>query len=255
MREEEKKRSSQSTGIKRFFKKRWTIPALYIASAAIILTAVLWYQNGSDVAEEEPYDQSATDLSGRQTDEQAVEVTRSEENFAMPVTDEDAVEIKKQFYDSAKTTEEQEAALVFFNNSYQPNTGIDIARKDGETFDVTAALSGTVKEVEEDALLGNVVKVEHDKGIETVYQALQDIEVSVGDKVKKGQTLAKAGNSQLNEDAGIHVHFEIRKDDVPVNPLDYIKKPLSDLQKETTETTETNDTTETTETNKTNETP
>ena len=45
MREEEKNQSSQ--GVKRLLKKRWAYPAIYIASAALILTVVLWFQNSS----------------------------------------------------------------------------------------------------------------------------------------------------------------------------------------------------------------
>jgi stage II sporulation protein Q len=102
--------------------------------------------------------------------------------------------------------------------------------KDGETFDVLAALSGTVTKVEEDALLGNVIEVEHDKGIVTQYQSVTEMNVEVGDQVDQGAALAKAGESLFNEEAGVHVHFEIRKDGLPVNPLDYFNKPLSSLQ-------------------------
>ena len=44
MREEEKKRNSKKLGIRRFLSKRWALPAIYIACAAILLTAILWFQ-------------------------------------------------------------------------------------------------------------------------------------------------------------------------------------------------------------------
>ncbi|PLR85450.1 MULTISPECIES: M23 family metallopeptidase [Bacillus] len=233
MREEEKKRSSQGSSLKRFFKKRWVFPAIYIASAAIILTAVLWYQQSNN-ADTDKYDYSASDVPGRSaSDEPAVEVNRSMENFVMPVTDPDSVVIQKQFYDYEGDAEDQEAALVFYDNTYHPNTGIDIAMENGETFEVVAALSGTVTKVEKDSLLGNVIVIEHDDEIATQYQSITDIGIEVGDKVEQGQALAKAGQSLFNKDAGVHVHFEIRKQNEPVNPLDYFNKPLSTLQEET----------------------
>lgn len=231
MREEENKRSSQSSSAKRFFKKRWVFPAIYIASAAIILTGVLWYQSSS--SDTDKFDYKATDLSGKKNETPAVEVNKAMENFKMPVTSADEAVVKTKFYDFQGKAADQEAALVFFNNRYEPNQGIDITTKDGESFDVTASLSGTVTRVEEDATLGNVIEIEHDKGIVTQYQSVKDIKVKVGDEVKQGQVLAKAGLSLFNEKAGTHVHFEIRKDGVAVNPTNYFEKSLSALQEDT----------------------
>ncbi|WP_066309839.1 M23 family metallopeptidase [Bacillus sp. FJAT-29814] len=228
MREEENKRSSQGSSVKRFFKKRWVFPAIYIASAAIILTGVLWYQ--SSAGDSDKYDYKSTDIAGKKNQTPAVEVNSALENFKMPVADSANAVIKTKFYDFDAKAEEQEAALVFYNNTYSPSTGIDVTMKNGESFDVTASLSGTVTRVEEDSVLGNVIEIEHDKNIVTQYSSVKDIKVEVGDKVKQGDVLAKAGKSMLNEKAGTHVHFEIRKDGVAVNPNKYFDKSLSSLQ-------------------------
>lgn len=229
MREEEK-RSSQDKSKNSFFKKRWVYPTVYIASAAIILTGVLWYQNsGTDQLDQSEY--KATDMPGKKfNDQPAVEVNRAMENFVMPVVNEDDAVIQMGFYDNDGDSAEQEAALVFYDNTYHPNTGLDIASKDGKEFDVIASLSGTVTNVMEDAVLGNVIEVEHDKGIVTQYQSVKDYKVKVGDEVEQGQVIAKSGTSLINEKAGNHVHFEIRKEDVPVNPHEFFNKPLSALQ-------------------------
>ena len=228
MREEENKRSSQSSSVKRFFKKRWVFPAIYIASAAIILSAVLWYQTSNNASDK--YDYKSTDIAGKKNQEPAIEVSKTFEDFKMPVEKADAAIVKTKFYDFNGKTEDQEAALVFYNNTYQPNTGIDVTMKDDESFNVVASLSGTVTRVDEDAVLGNVIEVEHDKGIVTQYQSVKDIKIKVGDEVKQGQVLATAGQSLFNEKAGTHVHFEIRKDGIAVNPSDYFNKSLSTLQ-------------------------
>ncbi|MBT2756635.1 peptidoglycan DD-metalloendopeptidase family protein [Mesobacillus foraminis] len=223
MREE---KSSQDKSFKRFFKKRWVYPTAYLASAAIILTGVLWYQNSG-----EEKDQFATEVPGKKINQEpAVEVNRSLENFVMPVKDAENTVIKTQFYDNDSDKAEQEAALVVYNNQYHPNTGVDIAAKDEKDFDVIASLSGTVTVVKEDSLLGNVIEIEHDNGIVTQYQSIKNMKVKAGDKVEQGQAIATSGTSLFNEEAGNHVHFEIRKDNVPVNPLDYFDKPLSSLE-------------------------
>ena len=232
MREEEKKQSSQ--GVKRFLKKRWAYPAIYIASAALILTGVLWFQNSStnDAIDSEKFNyENASDLPGNEFGE-SVEVNRSMENVVLPLMEQDRAKsvIQTKFYDDSAKAEDQEAALVVYQNQYHPNTGIDIAVKESEAFDVVAALSGTVTRIQEDALLGNVIEIDHEDGIVTQYQSIKDMKVKVGDSVKQGQALATAGTSLINEEAGVHVHFEIRKDGMPVNPESFLNKPLSTLQ-------------------------
>ena len=224
MREEEKKQSSRKIGIQRFFKKRWVYPAVYIIAAAIILTSFIWFASRGNNP-----DQLGVDKNPDRTGD-SVEVTNPLENFKWPVANKDEVTIVTPFYDESASEEEQQAALLSYDNSFQPNTGIAIAKESGETFDVLAAMSGTVKEVEQDAVLGNYIVIEHDDGIVTRYQSVKDIKVAVGDKVKQGDVIAKAGQSLINEDAGVHVHFEIRKNDVPVNPVDYFEKSLATLK-------------------------
>ncbi len=234
MREEENKRTSQnsSSNLQRFFKKRWVFPAIYLASAAIILTGVLWFQSANnDVADEEP--NINEELPGTaQNGEPAVPVNSTVENFAMPVLDEDAVEIHKQFYDADGSKEDQEAALVSYENTYYPNKGIDIVAKDGKSFDVAASLSGTVVRSEQDSLFGNIVEIEHAEGVVTVYHSLADVMVEQGDRVDQGQVIAKAGKNLFNKDADTHVHFEIRNNGVAVNPIEFFNQPLTSLEQE-----------------------
>ena len=229
MREEEKKRFSKKSGFKRFLSKRWALPAIYLASAAILLIAVLWFQNSNeDTADSGDIKVQEHGSSGN-GNEESIEVGSKLENVMLPVDDVDSVVVKTDFYDKNGSKESQEKALIFYDNKYHMNRGIDLGMEDGNTFEVVAALSGKVSKVEDDALLGNTVVIEHQNGITTHYQSLTDIAVEVGDEVVKGQVLAKAGKSTLNEDAGVHVHFEIRKEGVAVNPNNYIGKSVATI--------------------------
>jgi len=230
MREEEKKRYSKKSGIKRFLSKRWALPAIYLASAAILLTAVLWFQNSNeDTAGSGDIKVQDTESTGKGNNQESVEVGSKMENVMLPVDDRDSVVVKNEYYDKNGSKESQESALIYYNNKYHLNRGIDLAMEDGESFEVVAALSGTVTKVQEDALLGNVIVIEHQKGITTHYQSVTDIAVEVGNQVVRGQVLAKAGQSLLNEEAGTHVHFEIRKEGVAVNPNEFIGKSVATL--------------------------
>ncbi|WNF32983.1 M23 family metallopeptidase [Aeribacillus composti] len=233
MREEEKKRTSQGSKFQQFFRKKWVFPAIYLVSAAVILTAVLWYQAIRNNDANDLSTDDGTDVS--YNEEQSVEVNQSVENFKMPAIDPDAVKVVTNFYDFNASEKEQETALVFHNNTYHPNQGIDIASNDGKAFEVTASLSGTVAKAEKDSLLGYVVEIEHENGVKTIYQSLADTKVQAGDKVKQGEIIGQAGKNQFNKDAGVHVHFEIRKDGKAYNPLNYMDEPLTSLTEKSVE--------------------
>ncbi|MGG3888521.1 peptidoglycan DD-metalloendopeptidase family protein [Metabacillus fastidiosus] len=232
MRDEEKKHFSQKSKIQQFFRKRWVFPAMYLVSAAVILTAVLWYQSvGNNLQDDLAQNNDNKDTA--YTNEPAVEVNKPTENVVSPALDPDAVKIVKEFYDESASVEEQEAALVFYNNTYRPNKGIDLAREDQKEFDVVAVLSGTVKKSAKDPILGHVIEIEHEDKVVTVYQSLASAKVQAGDKVKQNDVIGKAGKNLLNEKDGIHVHFEIRKDGKAVNPSAYMNKPATSITAET----------------------
>ncbi|QHA93791.1 M23 family metallopeptidase [Bacillus sp. N1-1] len=209
-------------------RKRWIYPAVYLGFAAIVLATVLWMQGGQE---------NAKDLSGIDeersafdTNEESVPVLGDSEVFKVPASEDSGVFVQKQFYDTSASTEEQQAALVFYNNTYYQNAGIDYAKEDGASFDVKAAMSGKVVKATNDQLLGNVVHLEHNDGVVTVYESLEALDVEQGDTVKQGDKLGTAGTNTFDTDAGVHVHFEVRKDDVPVNPLDVLNQPSSAVE-------------------------
>ncbi|OCA89146.1 hypothetical protein A8F95_05315 [Bacillus wudalianchiensis] len=228
MREGEKKNTSQK--MKKIFKNRWVFPAIYLMSAAILISGIIWYQlAGPEKEQVKGPKESAVDKG--LFDQPAEEVNSSVEQMALPLKDEDKAVIKTNFYDEKASEKQQEAALVVYNNTYHPNTGIDYAAKDGKPFDVTAALSGKVVKVQEnDALLGNVIVIEHADGFVTNYQSVKDIKVAEGDQVSQGDVIAKAGKSLFNEKAGTHLHFEVRKDNVAINPLECFDKTVAAIE-------------------------
>ncbi len=230
---EENKNVSKNSW-KRIFKKRWFFPAVYLAVAALLLTGVLWYQNaineGPDLAEdmENQLDDLATDQEA-QDEEDATTVMQQQEVLEMPVSEDLQVEIVTKFYDYGADAEEQEQALILHQNKYYQSDGIAISTSDHQAFDVKASLSGTVTEVKQDPLLGNVVKMEHEQGISTYYASLDEVFAEEGNKLEQGQTIGTAGQNTFGQDNGVHVHFEVRKDGAPVNPEDFINQPINKI--------------------------
>lgn len=98
------------------------------------------------------------------------------------------------------------------------HNGIDIA---GTTdSDVLAADGGVVTYAGWMQGYGNYVVINHENGYETAYGHNNSIVVSVGDRVAKGSVIAKMGNT--GNSTGTHCHFEVKKDGVFQNPLDFV---------------------------------
>lgn len=102
--------------------------------------------------------------------------------------------------------------------STEYHEGVDIAGAYGAP--VRAAAEGLVIESGNDAGYGKVVVIDHGYGIVTRYAHLSRSYVVVGQKVKKGGVIGAVGSS--GKSTGPHVHYEVRIDGVPVNPVKYL---------------------------------
>ncbi len=106
--------------------------------------------------------------------------------------------------------------------------GIDIDQYPDGGNPVVAAAAGTVTFAGGDPCCsyGLYVIVKHADGYSTLYAHLASIAVSVGQVVAQGALLGRSGNTGFS--TGAHLHFEIRKDDVPVNPLSLLPGPFEE---------------------------
>lgn len=112
--------------------------------------------------------------------------------------------------------------------------GLDIVGK-GYTLDTVLAHSeGTVVYIQTghgnnqgstgNASYGNLVKIEHSSGCFTLYAHLDRVYVTTGQKVAKGQEIGFMGNT--GNSYGGHTHFEVWKNNVRINPYEYLDKDL-----------------------------
>ena len=101
------------------------------------------------------------------------------------------------------------------------HAGIDIAGPKGS--DIVASDGGKVIFSGVKSGYGKVIYIDHGEGRTTRYAHCDSLIAKEGDLVSQGQLIAKMGNSGIS--TGPHLHFEIRENDTPVDPLDYVSAP------------------------------
>jgi murein DD-endopeptidase MepM/ murein hydrolase activator NlpD len=97
------------------------------------------------------------------------------------------------------------------------HAGLDIAAIVGS--DVIAPADGVVTFVGDFESLGRAVVISHSSGVMTRYGHLSGYKVKQGDRVKRGQIIAKSGNT--GRSTGPHVHYEVWVKNIAVNPRDF----------------------------------
>ena len=130
------------------------------------------------------------------TDTRTVVETNDVPIISRPYTSE-AVSVDKYFYDINAEEDKQVNSLIYFQNTYMKNTGI--LYKAQESFDAVAVLSGKVLNVRTDEIFGNVVEVEHNTNLRTIYYSLGEVKVKVGDMLIQGQTIGTSGANKISE--------------------------------------------------------
>ena len=102
-------------------------------------------------------------------------------------------------------------------SDYHP--GIDIAVDYGTP--IKASSTGTVEEAQWNGGYGRFVSIDHGNGITTCYGHMSAIAVQPGQTVRRGDVIGYAGSSGYS--TGPHVHFEVRQNGSPVNPLNFAR--------------------------------
>lgn len=138
-----------------------------------------------------------------------------------------SVTVYRTYYDYTSDVTNQENSIIYYEGTYMQNSGIDYTYT--EPFEVVSILDGTITDVKEDRVFGNVVEIRHDNNIISVYQCIGDVGVKINDTVKQGQVIGKSGKSNFNLDSENNLHFELYYQGKVVNPESYYDKLLKEL--------------------------
>ena len=137
-------------------------------------------------------------------------------------------QIKTYFYDLSDDASVREKALVYYNGSYTPSTGVDYFYNNNN-FEVVAAFSGEVVEKKVDPMYGVTLKIKGENNIEAIYSSLGEVNVTVGDTVKQGDILAKASNNTISSNMGNHLNFSLLKNGKFINPVKNFSKNIKEI--------------------------
>ena len=113
-----------------------------------------------------------------------------------------------------------------FNGHAAFHAGIDFPGHHGQP--ILAAAAGRVSYVGQRSGYGNVVEIEHGNGLMTRYAHLSGFETRVGQKVGRGDRIARMGST--GRSTGDHLHFEVRRDGQALNPRPFLEAAKTILQ-------------------------
>jgi murein DD-endopeptidase MepM/ murein hydrolase activator NlpD len=88
---------------------------------------------------------------------------------------------------------------------------------------IRAAGAGTVEDAGVDEVYGRYILIDHGDGVESMYGHASRVFVQTGDTVERNEVIALSGST--GRSTAPHLHFEIRKDGEPVDPLAYVQQP------------------------------
>jgi len=110
-----------------------------------------------------------------------------------------------------------------FNGEGAFHSGVDIATTYGQS--VLAPADGVIVFADFMGGYGRVIVVDHGRGVTTRYGHLANFAVVAGQRVRRGDTLGYVGLS--GRSTGPHLHYEVRLNDVPVNPHKYLRLTMA----------------------------
>lgn len=205
--------------------KNLTVPAIYVLTILVFGTSMYLIQrivNNNRFESKEDMEYVDKEIV---TDNEYIPVVNIEPTIMKPFLNMN-VTVSKTFYDYLGEIKNQENSIIFYENTYMQNSGIDYTYT--ETFDIISILDGTVIEITDNEILGKTVKIRHSNDLISTYQSLSEVKVKVDDTVLRGQVIGTSGTCTLYS-TNSNLHFELYYQGQNVNPEDYYNKPQDEL--------------------------
>lgn len=209
--------------------KKIFVPTIYLIAILSVVGCILLtiMSINKYLTESEKFDYSINGLIDNEVKPvQGEDNTKNNIKVIKPFRNE-KVTIGRGFYDFEGEQTNQEKSIIFYENTYMQNSGVDYVSD--EVFDVISVLAGKVISVDTDEVLGNIVKIEHDKNIITTYQGIDKVALKVGDVVSQGTIVGVSGKSLVNSNYTTSLHFEVNYKGELIDPEKFYSLNVNEL--------------------------
>ncbi len=209
--------------------KKIFVPTIYLIAILSVVGCILLtiMSINKYLTESEKFDYSINGLIDNEVKPvQGEDITKNNVKVIKPFRNE-KVTIGRGFYDFEGEQTNQEKSIIFYENTYMQNSGVDYVSD--EVFDVISVLAGKVISVDTDEVLGNIVKIEHDKNIITTYQGIDKVALKVGDVVSQGTIVGVSGKSLVNSNYTTSLHFEVNYKGELIDPEKFYSLNVNEL--------------------------
>ncbi len=209
--------------------KKIFVPTIYLIAILSVVGCILLtiMSINKYLTESEKFDYSINGLIDNEVKPvQGEDNTKNDVKVIKPFRNE-KVTIGRGFYDFEGEQTNQEKSIIFYENTYMQNSGVDYVSD--EVFDVISVLAGKVISVDTDEVLGNIVKIEHDKNIITTYQGIDKVALKVGDVISQGTIVGVSGKSLVNSNYTTSLHFEVNYKGELIDPEKFYSLNVNEL--------------------------
>ena len=195
----------------------WVVAVVSVLVIAATVTLAVVFTRGGSV--DVPVDAPVDDPSDQPID---TPITPPHDN-----ADADAIKFGLPIVNGSVIRESSLASLVYMPslNMWKTHNGVDFAAT--ENAPVLSVADGKVTSVEQTTLEGVVITVDHGEGVVSIYKSLASASVRVGDEVKLGGEIGKAGTMLTENSDGFHVHLEMTVNGTLTDPLEYVDAEIN----------------------------
>lgn len=202
------------------------IPSIYVGVIGVMVVSCLLVVSGvkNFLNERKDYDYTLDKVFIKDT----IPVSKNENNMIIKPYTNDKVKVYSYFYDFEGDTKKQLDSLIYYENTYMQNNGVDYSND--EEFDVVSILDGEVISIEDNAIYGKVVTIKHNDNLKSVYSNVKNVLVNVGYKISQGEIFASSDTYKVDTKAKSLLHFEVYYKDNAIDPENLYTMSVSDLK-------------------------